>query len=261
VGEHVTLQVRDGVGTIRLDRPPMNAIDLDVMEGLREAAAEAAERDDVGAVVLYGGEKLFAAGADVRMLAGLGPTEVGSMIAAMQEAYDVVEAVPKVVIAAVTGFALGGGCELALCADFRFAAADARLGQPEVLLGVIPGAGGTQRLPRLVGVARAKELIYTGRQVDADEALRIGLVDAVFPSGEVYAEAERAARRYAAGPREALRAAKQAVDEGLRSGLTQGLLRERELFSGLFGTPDQEEGIAAFLEKRRPAFGGGPSGE
>src|SRR5262245_32195569 len=150
MGELVTLRVDDGVATIRLDRPPMNAIDRRVTAELRAAATEASERDDVGAVVLYGGEKVFAAGADVKMVAGLSPTEVKPVTASMQAAFDVVEEIPKVTIAAITGYALGGGLELAMCADFRLAAPDARLGQPEILLGIIPGAGGTQRLPRLV---------------------------------------------------------------------------------------------------------------
>jgi enoyl-CoA hydratase/carnithine racemase len=261
LSEHVTLQVEGGVATIRLDRPPMNAIDLQVMEGLREAAAEGAARDDVGAVVLYGGERVFAAGADVKMMNGLDPERIRPIITAMQEVFDAVATLPKVVIAAINGFALGGGCELALCADFRFAAEDARMGQPEVLLGVIPGAGGTQRLPRLVGLSRAKEIIYSGRQVEADEALRIGLVDAVFPADQVYPKAVEAALRYAAGPRDALRAAKAAVDGGLRTDLAGGLARERELFTELFDTRDQAEGMRAFLEKRPPKFGGGPDGE
>jgi enoyl-CoA hydratase len=255
MGELVALTVGDGVATIRIDRPPMNAIDLQVMEELHAAAREAGEREDIGAVVLWGGDRVFAAGADVKMLARLGPDEVRSMIVAMQEAYDAVEAIPKVVVAAVNGFALGGGCELAMCADVRFAAEDARLGQPEILLGVIPGAGGTQRLPRLVGVSRAKDLVYSGRQVDAEEALRIGLVDAVLPAGDVYVGAVEAASGYAKGPREALAAAKAAVDGGLRAGLTEGLVLERDLFAGLFGSPDQEEGMRAFFEKRRPTFG------
>jgi enoyl-CoA hydratase/carnithine racemase len=261
MGELVALTVRDGVATIRIDRPPMNAIDLQVMEELHAAAREAGGREDVGAVVLWGGDRVFAAGADVKMLARMGPDEVRPMIAAMQDAYDAVEAIPRVVIAAVNGFALGGGCELAMCADLRFAAEDARLGQPEILLGVIPGAGGTQRLPRLVGVSRAKDLVYSGRQVDAEEALRIGLVNAVLPAGEVYARAVEAASGYAKGPREALAAAKAAVDGGLRAGLAEGLVLERDLFAGLFGTPDQEEGMRAFFEKRRPTFGERTSGE
>jgi enoyl-CoA hydratase/carnithine racemase len=261
MSELVALTVSDRVATIRIDRPPLNAIDLQVMEELHAAAREAGERDDAGAVVLWGGERVFAAGADVKMLAGMSRDEVRSMIVAMQEAYDAVEAIPKVVVAAVSGFALGGGCELALCADFRFAAEDARLGQPEILLGVIPGAGGTQRLPRLVGPSRAKDLVYSGRQVDAGEALRIGLVDAVVPAGDVYARAVEAASGYANGPRTALAAAKAAVDGGLRAGLTEGLVLERGLFAGLFGSADQEEGMRAFFEKRRPTFGERTDGE
>jgi enoyl-CoA hydratase/carnithine racemase len=261
MGELVTLQVQDGVSTIRLDRPPMNAIDRRVTSELREAAAEAGERDDVGAVVVWGGEKVFAAGADVKMMAGLTPAQVKPVIASMQDVFNAMEEIPKVVVAAINGYALGGGCELAMCADFRFAAVDARLGQPEILLGIIPGAGGTQRLPRLVGPSRAKELVYSGRQVDADEALRIGLVDAVFQAGEVYAEAVAAARRYARGPSEALRAAKAAIDWGSRTDLRTGLVLEREAFAALFASPDQREGIRAFLEKRQPTFGGPPGGE
>jgi enoyl-CoA hydratase/carnithine racemase len=261
MGELVELTVTGGVATIRIDRPPMNAIDLQVMDELHAAAREAGERDDVGAVVLWGGDRVFAAGADVKMLAGMSQAEVRTMIAAMQEAYDAVEAIPRVVIAAVNGFALGGGCELALCADLRYAAVDARLGQPEILLGVIPGAGGTQRLPRLIGPSRAKDLVFSGRQVEADEALRLGLVDAVFSAGDVYDQAVEAATGYAAGPREALAAAKAAVDGGLRRGLTEGLILERDLFGGLFGTADQEEGMRAFFEKRRPTFGERTAGE
>ncbi len=261
MGELVTLRAEDGVATIRVDRPPMNAIDRRVSSELRESAAEAGERDDVGAVVLWGGEKVFAAGADVKMMAGLSPAQVKPVIASMQDAFNAVEEIPKVVIAAINGYALGGGCELAMCADFRFAADDARLGQPEIRLGIIPGAGGTQRLPRLVGRPRAKELMYSGRQVDAEEALRIGLVDAVYPASEVYAEALAAARRYARGPRQALRAAKAAVDWGAQTDLRTGLVLEREAFTQLFASPDQREGIAAFLEKRPPTFGGPPDGE
>jgi len=179
MGDLVRLDVDDGVGTIRLDRPPMNAINGDLRVDLMAVAAEAVRRDDVGAVVLYGGEKVFAAGADVKMMAGLGPEDVKPVIAELQEAFNLVEAIPKVTIAAITGYALGGGCELALCADLRFAAEDARIGQPEILLGIIPGAGGTQRLPRLVGPSRAKDLIFSGRQVDANEAQTMGLADRV----------------------------------------------------------------------------------
>jgi cyclohexa-1,5-dienecarbonyl-CoA hydratase len=254
VGELVRLEVEGGVGTIRLDRPPLNAINEDLTGELLDAAQEAARRDDVGAVVLYGGEKVFAAGADVKMMAGMGPVEVRPMIMGLQEVFNAVEDIPKVTIAAVTGFALGGGCELAMCADLRFAAPNAKLGQPEILLGIIPGAGGTQRLPRLVGPARAKDLIFSGRQVGADEAERIGLVDRVVD--DPLAEAVDAARGFADGPRAALRAAKVAINWGSRVDLRTGVAIEREAFCDLFTTEDQKEGMAAFVEKRTAGFSG-----
>ncbi len=254
MGEFVRLEVEGGVGTIRLDRPPMNAINEDLTRDLYDAALEAGRRDDVGAVVLYGGGKVFAAGADVKMLAGMGPAEVRPMIQGLQETFNAVEDIPKVTIAAITGYALGGGCELAMCADLRFAATNATLGQPEILLGVIPGAGGTQRLPRLVGPARAKDLIFSGRQVDAEEALRIGLVDRL--AEDPYAEALDVAGGYAQGPRAALRAAKAAITWGSRVDLRTGIAIEREAFSDLFTTEDQKEGMAAFVEKRKADFSG-----
>jgi len=156
--------------------------------------------------------------------------------------------IPKPVVAAVTGYALGGGCELALTADVRFSAADAKWGQPEILLGLIPGAGGTQRLPRLVGPARAKELIYTGAMIGADEALRIGLVDRVLPAADVYDAAVGWARRLAEGPAVALRAAKAAIDNGLDGGVDAGLRLESHLFAGLFATEDKAIGMTSFIE-------------
>jgi enoyl-CoA hydratase/carnithine racemase len=254
--ELVRLEVEDGVGTIRLDRPPMNAINGDLTRDLALAATEASGRDDVGAVVLWGGEKVFAAGADVKMMAGMTPGQATPMITALQDVYNLVEEIPKVVVAAVTGYALGGGCELALCADFRLAADDARFGQPEINLGIIPGAGGTQRLPRLIGPARAKDLIYSGRMVTAEEALAIGLADQVHPAAEVYERAVELARRYAQGPRAALRAAKVAINWGARGDVRTGLVVEREAFVGLFATEDQREGMEAFVEKRRAGFTG-----
>jgi enoyl-CoA hydratase/carnithine racemase len=248
MGEFVRLEVEDGVGTIRLDRPPMNAINDELTRDLLDVALEAGQRDDVGAVVLYGGEKIFAAGADVKMMADMSPGAVLPMIQALQEVFNAVEDIPKVSVAALTGFALGGGCELALCADFRYASEDAQLGQPEILLGIIPGAGGTQRLPRLVGPAQAKEIIYSGRFVPAKESLEMGLVDAVFPADSVYEEAVKTAKRYAEGPRAALRAAKAAVNWGSRTDLRTGLAVEREAFAGLFATEDQKEGMRSFLE-------------
>lgn len=252
----VRLEVDDGVGTIRLDRPPMNAINEELRLDLIAAATEAARRDDVGAVVLYGGEKVFAAGADVKMMADLGPEDVKPVIAELQAAFNLVEEIPKVTIAAIAGYALGGGCELALCADLRFAAEDARIGQPEILLGIIPGAGGTQRLPRLIGPSRAKDLIFSGRQVGADEASDMGLVDRVYPAAHVYERAVEEARRFAAGPRTALRAAKVAVNWGAGGNLRAGLALEREAFAALFATADQKEGMRAFVDKRAAEFTG-----
>ena len=256
MGDLVRFEVADGVGTIRLDRPPMNAINGDLLEDLQAAGREAGRRDDVRAVVLWGGEKVFAAGADIKMMAGLSPAEIKPIITAMQDVFSMVEEIPKVTIAAVTGYALGGGCELAMCADLRYAAEDAQLGQPEIKLGIIPGAGGTQRLPRLVGLSRAKDIIFSGRMVPAKEALDIGLVDAVFPGDQVYERALETARQYAEGPTSALRAAKVAINWGTKSDLRTGLVIEREAFADLFSTQDQKEGMRAFLEKERPTFSG-----
>ena len=182
MGEFVRLEVADGVGTIRLDRPKMNALNVQVQEEIRAVAAEATERDDVRAVVVYGGERVFAAGADIKEMADMSYTDMVKRSGALQSSFTAVARIPKPVVAAITGYALGGGCELALCADIRIAADNAMLGQPEILLGIIPGAGGTQRLTRLVGPSKAKDLIFTGRFVKADEALAIGLVDRVVPA-------------------------------------------------------------------------------
>jgi enoyl-CoA hydratase/carnithine racemase len=254
MGEFVRLEVEDGVGTIRLDRPPMNAINEDLTRDLLAASLEAGRRDDVRAVVLYGGEKVFAAGADIKMMAEMGPGEVRPMIQGLQETFNAVEDIPKVTVAAIAGYALGGGCELALCADFRVAAPDAKLGQPEISLGIIPGAGGTQRLPRLIGPARAKDLIYSGRMVEAKEAEEMGLVDEI--ADDPLEKAREMATRYAGGPTVALRAAKASITWGGRTDLRTGLAIEREAFSDLFATDDQTEGMTAFLEKRKPDFKG-----
>lgn len=255
MGEFVTLEVRDGVGTIRLDRPPANAIDRQVGEEIAAAAREAGARDDVGAAVVWGGRKLFAAGADIKGMAGFGPKEIAPWASALGDACDELDAMPKVTIAAINGFALGGGCELALACDLRYAAVDARLGQPEILIGVIPGAGGTQRLPRLVGEARAKDLILSGRHIDAQEADRIGLVTRLVEPDHVLEVATSDARRYAHGPAVALATAKDAI-RGAGGSPRAGLDAERDAFCALFDTRDQSEGMAAFLEKRPPEFDG-----
>ena len=256
MGDLVRFEVTDGVGTIRLERPPMNAINGDLLRDLEAAALEASRSDEVRSVVLWGGEKVFAAGADIKMMADLSPVEIKPIITAMQDAFSLVEEIPKVTIAAVTGYALGGGCELAMCADLRYAADDAQLGQPEIKLGIIPGAGGTQRMPRLIGLSRAKDIIYSGRMVTAKEALDIGLVDAVFPGDQVYERAVETAREFAKGPTAALRAAKVAINWGTKADLRTGLVIERETFADLFSTDDQREGMQAFIGKRQPGFTG-----
>src|SRR5215217_1141528 len=230
MAEFVRLDVGDGVGTIRLDRPKMNALNVQVQEEIRWAATEARERDDVKAVVVYGGEKVFAAGADIKEMADMSYVDMVRRSGALQSSFSSVARIPKPVIAAVTGYALGGGCELALCADVRFAAENAVLGQPEILLGVIPGGGGTQRLARLVGPSRAKDIIFTGRQIGADEALRIGLADRVVPQEQVLTAALELAGQLAAGAVVAHGLAKQAIDDGLDGSLPEGLALEQELF-------------------------------
>ncbi|HVF20001.1 MAG TPA: enoyl-CoA hydratase-related protein [Mycobacteriales bacterium] len=248
MSELVRLEVAGGVGTIRLERPPMNAINRQLAAELLVAAKDAADRDDVRAVVVYGGPKVFAAGADIVEMAPLGYTEMLSVSGGLQEALGAVARIPKPTVSAVTGFALGGGCELALCTDFRVCGDNAKLGQPEILLGVIPGAGGTQRLPRLIGLSKAKDLIYTGRFVAADEALSIGLVDRVVPPDDVYTAAVEMVSRYAEGPAYALRAAKEAIDAGIEVPLDAGLAMERTQFAALFATEDQKLGMASFIE-------------
>jgi enoyl-CoA hydratase/carnithine racemase len=245
----VTLEVDEGVGTLRLERPPMNALDSATQDRLKSLAEEAARRPDVRAVVVWGGEKVFAAGADIKEMQAMSYQDMVDRSRDLQDAFTAVARIPKPVVAAVTGYALGGGCELALCADFRIAGENAKLGQPEILLGLIPGAGGTQRLSRLIGPSRAKDLIFTGRMVAADEALTLGLVDRVVPADEVYAQAHAWAARLARGPAYALRAAKEAVDSGLDAGLDTGLAIERTLFAGLFATQDRETGMRSFVEE------------
>jgi enoyl-CoA hydratase/carnithine racemase len=248
VGEFARLEVSDGVGTIRLDRPKMNALDATMQAEIAEAAREADRRDDVAAVVVYGGERVFAAGADVKQMADMSFQDMSRHAQLLQDFTRSVAAIGKPTVSAITGFALGGGCEIALATDVRFCADDAKLGQPEILLGIIPGAGGTQRLSRLVGPSRAKEIMFTGRFVDATEALAIGLVDEVHPAAEVYDRAVEWARQFVGGPSLALRALKNAVDRGLEVDLQTGLDIERVEFAALFATDDQATGMRSFVD-------------
>jgi enoyl-CoA hydratase/carnithine racemase len=256
MGEFVWIEMDGAVAVIRLNRPPVNAMNERLSLELWDAAREAETNDAIRAVVIWGGDRVFSAGADVRDLVALGPREVEPIVGAIESALQHIEAAPKVVIAAVNGHALGGGCELALCADFRFAAEDANFGLPEVKLGIVPGAGGTQRLPRLVGLARARGIILSGRHVRADEALAMGLVDQVLPAADVFPAAIEAAARFASGPVLAFRAAKMALNAAAHGDQARGLALEREVFRDLFASEDQKEGMRAFLEKRAPVFKG-----
>ena len=248
MGEFVRVEAAGQIATIRLDRPKMNALNAQVQAEIAAAAAQVTEDTAVRAVILYGGERVFAAGADIKEMAPLGAADMSVRTAALQAALNDVADIPKPVVAAVTGYALGGGLELALCADFRVLGESAKVGQPEILLGVIPGAGGTQRLPRLVGPAKAKDLIFSGRFVAAQEALAIGLADKVVPDAEVYQAAKELVAQYVTGPALALRAAKQAVNRGLEVDLATGLDIERLQFASLFATEDQKAGMRSFME-------------
>jgi len=248
VGEFIRLEVDSGVGTIRLDRPPMNALNRQVQEEIRAAAQEATQRDDVRAVIVYGGEKVFAAGADIKEMADMTYADMSARAGQLSTSFTAVAQIPKPTVAAVTGYALGGGLELALCCDRRIAGDNAKVGQPEILLGIIPGAGGTQRLARLVGPSKAKDIIYTGRFVDAQEALHIGLVDEVVAPDDVYEAAKKWASQFSNAAARALAAAKTAVDGGLDGDLNSGLRLESQVFAALFATEDQKTGMRSFIE-------------
>lgn len=246
--EHVRIEVVDGVATIRVDRPPMNALSSTVQDAIGRAAVQVAGDPEVAAVVITGGDALFAAGADVKEMAGMAQADLADRAARVQEVMRQVAAIPQPTVAAITGYALGAGLELALSCDVRIAAEDATLGLPEILLGLIPGAGGTQRLPRLVGTSRAKEMIFSGRPVGAERALEIGLVDQVVAPDKVQATAHAWAQRFVGGPSRALRAAKEAIDRGVESDLASGLALESALFTSVFATDDRASGMASFIE-------------
>ncbi|MFZ2511864.1 MAG: enoyl-CoA hydratase-related protein [Gordonia sp. (in: high G+C Gram-positive bacteria)] len=249
--EFVTLETaadHPGVGTIKLHRPPMNALNRQVQDELVAAAHEANMRDDIKAVVVYGGPKVFAAGADIKEMVDMSAADMTKVARTLQRGLGAISEITKPTVAAITGYALGGGLEVALGADRRIAGDNAKLGVPEILLGVIPGGGGTQRLARLVGPARAKDMVFTGRFVGAEEALAIGLVDEVVAPDEVYNAALAWAGKFAGGAAVALAAAKAAIDEGLDTDLETGLKIEAHLFASLFATDDRAIGMASFIE-------------
>lgn len=247
MAEFVTLEVSEGIGTIRLARPPMNALNRQVQDELRVAARAATVDSDVKAVIVYGGEKVFAAGADIKEMAEMDFAQISDVIADMQSSIAAVSEIPKPTVAAITGYALGGGLEVALSADRRIAGDNVKVGVPEILLGIIPGGGGTQRLARLIGPAKAKDMVFTGRFVGVDEARDIGLVDEVVAPDEVYNAARTWASQFTGGAGRALAAAKAAIDEGLDTDLNTGLKIEQHLFASLFATKDRSIGMESFI--------------
>jgi enoyl-CoA hydratase/carnithine racemase len=250
VGEFVNLEIDgNGVGTIRLDRPKANALNEQVAREIGEAVDQAHADESVKAVIVYGGERIFAAGADIKEMSERDAVNMYRYIGRFQDVFTRLENLPQVTIAAINGYALGGGCELAMACDLRICADNAQLGQPEILLGVIPGAGGTQRLPRLVGMGRAKEIIYSGRFVAAEEALAIGLATEIVPAAEVYSRSVELAEDFARGPSVALAAAKDAIQNGIGVSMGTGLLLERQGFAGLFASEDQKIGMKSFVEE------------
>ena len=248
MGEFVRLEVEDGVATLRLDRPKMNAIDGALRAELRAVAVEARDRDDVRAVVLYGGERVFAAGADIKEMQAQGFADMYAHD--FFAGWDRFTRTRKPIIAAVAGYALGGGCELAMMCDFILAADSAKFAQPEIKLAVSPGMGGSQRLTRAVGKAKAMEMCLTGRMMDAAEAERAGLASRVIPAADLVEEAVKVAATIAGMAPLAVLANKEMVNAAFEMGLAQGIRFERRLFHGLFGTEDQKEGMTAFVEKR-----------
>ncbi len=249
MGENESLvlleRLDNGVAVVTLNSPKVNALSTSLLSRLGEIADDLTS-SPAGAVVLTGGDRIFAAGADISQFGG--PAEARAIGAAFHSALNAIAAVPSFTIAAVSGFALGGGCELAMACDYRIASAKAVFGQPEILLGIIPGGGGTQRLPRLVGPSRAKEIMVTGRQVKAEEALRIGLADEIVEPEQLMPRALELATVVASGASQAARLVKQAVDKGLDTDLASGLALELRLFEEVFGTEDSRIGVKSFLE-------------
>jgi enoyl-CoA hydratase/carnithine racemase len=254
----VSFSAEAGVGTITLDKPPANSYDLDYVQELGAAVEEAASADDVRVVILRSAsEKFFCAGADIKAFQA-GPHERNmEMIEASHRTLSSIARIPKIFVAEINGHALGGGLEIPLACDLRFAGdGEYRLGTPEATLGLLPGNGGTQRLPRLIGTSRALDLMITGRTVTPREAHELGIVDALFPVDELRDRTLEYAERLAAGATKAIGNIKLAVHEGIDGGLERGLERERELVEELFLSEDGREGLAAFAEKRQPTFTG-----
>lgn len=251
--ETILVEKRDEVGVITLNRPKaLNALNSVLLKELRHILSSFSNDDSIGAIIITGSEKAFAAGADIKEMQAL--DFVDAYVGDFLGGWDEVASTRKPVIAAVSGFALGGGCELAMMCDFIIASETAKFGQPEITLGVIPGMGGSQRLTRAVGKAKAMDLVLTGRMMDAAEAERAGLVSRVVPAANLMDEAVDAATRIASLSRASVLMAKESVNRSFEVSLAEGLRYERRSFQSLFATADQKEGMAAFVEKRKPAF-------
>jgi len=246
----------DGIGLVTINRPEtLNALNSEVYTELYDVFQKIEEDSDVRVVILTGsGERAFVAGADIAEMQPQNSIEINGFINIIREASDYISNLSKPVIAALNGFTLGGGCELAMCCDLRIASEKAKLGQPEINLGVIPGAGGTQRLPRLIGMSRAKELIFTGDIIDAKTAFMMGLVDKIVPPDMLMAETKELAKKIMSKSGVTLALAKKAMNSGANTDLSSALDIEAQCFARCFATEDQKEGMKAFLEKRKPEF-------
>ncbi len=252
--ENILVETRGRVGLITLNRPKaLNALSPELMHELGEALTGLGSDDNIGAIVITGNEKAFAAGADIKAMKDWGYMDV-YMADYITAEWETINCIRKPVIAAVAGYALGGGCELAMMCDFILAADTAKFGQPEINLGVVPGAGGTQRLPRFVGKAKAMEMVLTGRMMDAAEAERCGLVSRVFPAERLLEEAIKTAEKICELSLPVVMLAKESVNRAFETTLSEGVRFERRLFHSCFALEDQKEGMAAFVEKRKPAF-------
>jgi enoyl-CoA hydratase len=254
----LTFEREDKIAVIGLNRPSkMNALNTELLIEMERLLEGIAQNGDIYVVVVKGSEKFFAAGGDLGEMNQFKAVMEGFRYGSdVQRVFKKLSELPQATIAAVSGIAFGGGCELSLACDIRIAGENAKFGLPEITVGVLPGGGGTQRLPRLIGVGRAKEMLFLGEPIDASEAYRIGLVNRVVPTQQVLEEAMSMARKLAQRPRFGLQTIKKLVNEGMNMDLSSALSYETRCFGSLFGTEDQKEGVSAFMEKRKPAFKG-----